>query len=45
VLAVAALEPVGGTAVAHFDGTIGVHSGFGDEQRLVGRATARSVLL
>ena len=38
VLAVAALEPGGRTAVGRFDGAIGVHGGFGGEQRLAGRA-------
>ena len=41
VLAVAALEPGGRTAVGRFDGAIGVHGGFGGEQRLNGRAAAR----
>jgi hypothetical protein len=40
VLAVAALEPGGRTAVGRFDGAIGVHGGFGDDQRLAGRAAA-----
>ena len=42
VLAVAALEPGGRTAVGRFDGVIGVHGGFGDEQHLAGRAAARA---
>ena len=33
VLAVARLEPGGRTAVALFDGEIGVHGGFGDDER------------
>jgi hypothetical protein len=41
VLAVAALEPGGRTAVGCFDGAIGVHGGFGGEQRLTGHAAAR----
>ena len=40
VLAVAALESGGRTAVGRFDGAIGVHGGFGDDQRLAGRAAA-----
>ena len=42
VLAVAALELGGRTAIGRFDGAIGVHGGFGGEQRLAGRAAART---
>ena len=40
VLAVAALDPGGRTAVGRLDGAIGVHGGLGGEQRLAGRAAA-----